>query len=167
MIDASYVQQMVRYNRWQNENLIMVADDLSDAERRIERGAFFNSIQGTFSHLLWADIMWLSRLAGTVKPSVGLAESSKLYSDWNTFKAARDACDAQIEDWSQEVSDTWLKSSLSWFSGSMKAEISRPVWIAVAHFFNHQTHHRGQIHTLLTQLGGKPGDTDFFMLPAE
>jgi uncharacterized damage-inducible protein DinB len=158
---------MARYNSWQNENLIIVAGDLSDDERQLERGAFFGSIQGTFSHLLWADIMWLSRLCGTVGPSVGLMESANLYSDWNAFKTARHIIDARIEVWAREVSDAWLKSDLSWFSGSMKAEVSRPAWIVITHFFNHQTHHRGQIHTLLTQLGAKPRETDFFILPAQ
>ena len=63
MIDPGYVQRLARYNRWQNENLYGVADSLSDAERRRERGAFFGSIHGTLSHLLWADRMWMSRLA--------------------------------------------------------------------------------------------------------
>ena len=65
MIDVHYVRCMARYNRWQNENLYGAADTLSDAERRGDRGAFFGSIHATLNHLLWADRIWMSRLAGT------------------------------------------------------------------------------------------------------
>src|SRR5262245_41939313 len=68
MIDLAYVQCMARYNRWQNDNLYGVADTLSDAERRRDRGAFFGSIHATLNHLLWADRIWMSRLAGTPPP---------------------------------------------------------------------------------------------------
>ena len=74
MIDHGYVQRMARYNRWQNENLYGVADALSDAERRRERGAFFGSIHATFSHLLWADQIWMSRLAGSPRPEGGIPD---------------------------------------------------------------------------------------------
>ncbi len=80
MIDAAYVQRMARYNRWQNENLYAVADRLSDAERRRDRGAFFGSIHATLSHLLWADCTWMSPVFGLAKaggrhPAIGLAVS--------------------------------------------------------------------------------------------
>jgi uncharacterized damage-inducible protein DinB len=165
MIDVAYVQRMASYNRWQNDNLIGVADRLSDAERRLERGAFFGSIQGTFSHLLWADRMWLSRLAETEKPAAGLTESAQLYPDWDAFKSGRADCDAIILEWSHNLSDDRLKTNLTWFSNSVKAELSKPLWLVVTHFFNHQTHHRGQIHAMLTQAGGKPHETDFFAMP--
>jgi len=167
MIDVAYVQRMARYNRWQNDNLIGVANRLSDEERRQQRGAFFGSIHGTFNHLLWADTMWLSRLVGTAKPTASLAESAALCPDWDTFKHERDACDARMEQWARELNDDHLKSDLSWFSGAIKADVTKPMWIVVAHIFNHQTHHRGQIHAMLTQAGGKPGDTDLFIMPEQ
>ena len=64
MIGIGYVQRMALYNRWQNENLYGTADQLTDEERRRERGAFFGSIQKTLSHLLWADRLWMSRFEG-------------------------------------------------------------------------------------------------------
>ena len=79
MIGVDYVRRMARYNRWQNENLYGAADRLSDEERRRERGAFFGSIQKTFSHLLWSDHYWMSRLRGTPWPSMTIAESTTLY----------------------------------------------------------------------------------------
>lgn len=165
MIDVAYVQQMARYNRWQNENLIGVADRLSDEERRSERGAFFGSIQKTFSHLLWADRMWMSRFTDLPKPEVGLADSAMLYPDWDGFRRERAAFDDKIIAWSRNLDDDRLKTNFTWFSNSVKAEVSKPLWLVVTHFFNHQTHHRGQVHAMLTQAGGKPHATDLFAMP--
>jgi uncharacterized damage-inducible protein DinB len=94
MIDTGYVQRMARYNRWQNQNLYGVADALSDAERRRERGAFFGSIHATLNHLLWADRIWMHRLADTPKPDGGIPESVSIYDDWNDLKHERAAFDA-------------------------------------------------------------------------
>ena len=165
MIDVAYVQQMARYNRWQNENLIGVADRLSDEERRSERGAFFGSIQKTFSHLLWADRMWMSRFTDLPKPEAALSGSATLYPDWDGFKRERAAFDDRIIAWSRGLSDDRLKTDFTWFSNSVKAEVSKPLWLVVTHFFNHQTHHRGQVHAMLTQAGGKPHETDLFAMP--
>ena len=165
MIDSSYVQRLARYNRWQNENLYGVADALSDAERRRERGAFFGSIHGTLSHLLWADGIWMSRFAGTPRPAGGIPESVSLYSDWGELKRERAAFDGVIVDWADKLDDDTVAGDLTWFSGAIKAEVSRPKWLLLTHMFNHQTHHRGQVHCMLTQAGGKPGDTDLFIMP--
>jgi len=99
MIDVHYVQCMARYNRWQNENLYGAADTLSDAERRRDRGAFFGSIHATLNHLLWADRIWMSRLAGTPQPDGGIPESVALHSDWDELKRERKAFDAVVIDW--------------------------------------------------------------------
>jgi uncharacterized damage-inducible protein DinB len=165
MIDSSYVQRLARYNRWQNENLYGVADALSDAERRRERGAFFGSIHGTLSHLLWADRIWMSRFAGTPRPAGGIPESVSLYGDWSELKRERAAFDTVIVDWADKLDDAAVAGDLTWFSGAIKAEVSRPKWLLLTHMFNHQTHHRGQVHCMLTQAGGKPGDTDLFIMP--
>jgi uncharacterized damage-inducible protein DinB len=165
MIDSSYVQRLARYNRWQNENLYGVADALSDAERRRERGAFFGSIHGTLSHLLWADRIWMSRFAGTPRPAGGIPESVSLYDDWGELKRERAAFDGVIVDWADKLDDDAVAGDLTWFSNAVKAEVSRPKWLLLTHMFNHQTHHRGQVHCMLTQAGGKPGDTDLFIMP--
>jgi uncharacterized damage-inducible protein DinB len=164
-IDSGYVQRLARYNRWQNENLYGVADTLSDAERRRERGAFFGSIHGTLSHLLWADRIWMSRFAGTPRPAGGIPESVSLYGDWGELKRERAAFDGVIVDWAERLDDDAVAGDLTWFSNAVKAEVSRPRWLLLTHMFNHQTHHRGQVHCMLTQAGGKPGDTDLFIMP--
>jgi uncharacterized damage-inducible protein DinB len=165
MIDPGYVQRLARYNRWQNENLYGVADALSDAERRRERGAFFGSIHGTLSHLLWADAMWMSRLAGTPRPAGGIPESVSLCGDWSELKRERAAFDAVILDWAERLDAAALAYDLTWYSAAVKAERREPIWLLVTHMFNHQTHHRGQVHCMLTQAGGKPGDTDLPLMP--
>ena len=165
MIDSGYVQRLARYNRWQNENLYGVADTLSDAERRRERGAFFGSIHGTLSHLLWADRIWMSRFAGTPRPAGGIPESVSLYGDWGELKHERAAFDSVIVDWAERLDDDAVAGDLTWFSNAVKAEVSRSRWLLLTHMFNHQTHHRGQVHCMLTQAGGKPGDTYLFTMP--
>lgn len=165
MIDAAYVQRLARYNRWQNENLYGAAGRLSDDERRRERGAFFGSIHGTLSHVLWGDYTWMARFSDVPKPAVGIAGSKTLYPDWDSLKRERTAMDDKIIRWSNEVDSGWLAGEHIWFSNAAQREVSRPVWELVAHLFNHQTHHRGQVHAMLTQAGSKPGDTDLFLMP--
>jgi uncharacterized damage-inducible protein DinB len=165
MIDGAHVRLMARYNRWQNENLFGVADRLADEERRRERGAFFGSIQKTLSHLLWADRMWMSRFSDMPRPPGGLGDSVALYPDWDGLKRDRTPMDASIIDWSNGLDDAWLAGDLTWYSGAAQREFIKPRWELVVHFFNHQTHHRGQVHAMLTQAGGKPGDTDLMLMP--
>ncbi len=166
MIDPAYVQRMARYNRWQNQNLYGVADTLDDAERRRERGAFFGSIHKTLSHLRWADQTWMSRFASDVaKPLGGIPDSVSLFPDWDELKRERAGFDETMIGWADNVDPAWLTGDLTWFSGALGRELTRPVSILVTHFFNHQTHHRGQVHCMLTQAGGKPHATDLMVMP--
>jgi uncharacterized damage-inducible protein DinB len=165
MIDRAYVQRMARYNRWQNENLNGVADALSDEERRKERGAWFGSIHKTFSHLLWGDQAWMSRFTDLPRPTVGIPESVNLVPEWNTLKSERRTFDQTILDWADGINDTWLAEDQTYFSVSTKSEWTQPRWVLVTHMFNHQTHHRGQVHSMLTQAGGRPSDTDLPFMP--
>lgn len=165
MIDTGYVQRMARYNRWQNQNLYGVADALADTERRRDRGAFFGSIHATLNHLLWADRAWMNRLAGTPRPDGGIPESVSIYGDWNDLKHARAGFDTVMLDWAERLDSAALAGELTWYSVAMKAQVCKPKWLLVTHMFNHQTHHRGQVHCMLTQAGGKPSDTDLPFMP--
>jgi len=165
MIDGAYVQRMARYNGWQNQNLYGVADALSDDERRRERGAFFGSIHNTLSHLLWADRIQMSRFTDVPPPSVGVPESGSLYPDWKELKDERARFDGTIVDWADALVPSWLDADLIYYSGAIKRQLTRPRWLMVAHMFNHQTHHRGQVHCMLTQAGGRPSDTDLPFMP--
>jgi len=166
VISVDFVRTMARYNQWQNQSLYGAADTLAAEERLRDRGAFFSSIHGTLSHILWGDQQWMSRFAPTIvtKPPALVRESPGNYPDWADLKARRAAVDRTILDWADGMAPDWLDGDLLWYSGAMKADVAKPKWITVTHFFNHQTHHRGQVHAMLTAAGTKPDDTDLFMM---
>ena len=87
-----------------------------------------------------------------------------MVSDWSELRVQRFATDEQIVLWAEQVDAAWLASDLTWFSGAARQEVTKPVGFLVTHFFNHQTHHRGQVHAMLTAAGAKPDDTDLFYL---
>jgi uncharacterized damage-inducible protein DinB len=155
---------MARYNAWQNRSLYREAGRLSDAQRREDRGAFFRSIHGTLGHLLWGDTMWMSRFDGWEKPPVGPAEGER-WLDWEGLAAARLAADERIAAWAARLTEGDLAGDLTWHSGVLKRDMTRPRWVLVVHMFNHQTHHRGQAHALLTGFGARPDDTDLGFMP--
>jgi uncharacterized damage-inducible protein DinB len=164
MVDPAFVQTMARYNAWQNDSLIAAADGLGEEERRRDRGAFFKSIHGTFNHILWADEVWLSRLLGTPKPPISGRDSPIYVDDWVRFRERRKERDAAILAWAQSVEADWLRGTLIWYSGAAGREMGKPRAFVLMHFFNHQTHHRGQIHAMLTAAGAMPGDTDLIIV---
>jgi uncharacterized damage-inducible protein DinB len=164
MIGVDYVRRMARYNRWQNESLYGAADGLTDEERHRDRGAFFGSIHLTLCHLLWADQTWMSRFRDT-PPPVPMAELATQHREWTLLQSRRRDFDAEIVGWAEAVTPDWLASTYTYFSPSLGGRTSQLRWLLVSHFFNHQTHHRGQVHCMLTQAGGKPADTDLPMMP--
>lgn len=167
MIDANFVRAFARYNRWQNESLYGAADTLGDEERRRDRGAFFKSIHATLCHIYWADNMWMSRLSDVAKPGVSIPGSTTFVEDWSELKVVRATFDARIVQWADALDDSSLQGDLAWYSGATKRDVVKPRWLAVAHFFNHQTHHRGQAHALLTAAGARPADTDLIFMREE
>lgn len=164
MVDPAFVQLMARYNAWKNRSLCEAADQLDDEGRWRDRGAFFRSIAATFNHVLWADEVWLSRLTGSPKPPVGGRDSVTYVQDWAEFRRIRAERDAQIIAWAEAVEPAWLRGTLIWYSGAAGREMGKPRAFVIAHLFNHQTHHRGQIHAMLTAAGARPGDTDLFLV---
>lgn len=166
MIDVEYIRMMARYSAWQNTSLANSADMLEDAIRHEERGAFFGSIQGTMNHLLWGDRIWMHRFAGTEKPrKESIADSINETGDWHMFREAREKMDTTISDWARDLDPTWLNGDLVWYSGAASRTICKPKQVLVVHFFNHGTHHRGQVHAMLTAAGGLPTDTDIPLIP--
>ncbi len=165
MIDASFVRTMAEYNQWQNKSIYGAADLLSDEDRCKDRGAVFRSIHETLSHLLWGDQIWMNRFADLPMPKVdSIAKSASMVESWEPLKSRRLETDAAILDWASSVSSVFLNGSLSWYSGSQKRNITCSAGTLVVHMFNHQTHHRGQVHAMITAAGGKPEDTDLFIL---
>ena len=165
MINIGYVHTMARYNAWQNQSVFDAADTLDDTARNLDRGAFFGSIRGTLSHLLWGDQIWMSRFSGSPVPAASsIEESSLMCRNWDELKRQRTAMDQAISTWAQNLDTKWLEDDLTWFSGAAKREVTKPAGFLVMHFFNHQAHHRGQVHAMLTAAGAKPDDTDLFFM---
>jgi len=160
MINPGYLRLMAAYNAEMNRRLYAAAERLTDQQRKADGGAFWVSIHGAFNHILWADRMWLARFQGQAIPPVAMAQSSTLIDDFDTLKAARVEADRAISDWAAGVTDAWLASELSWRSMVLDRDITAPRSLLAMHMFNHQTHHRGQAHALLTRAGEKTGDTD-------
>lgn len=165
MIDAGHAKLMARYNQWQNASLYNAAGSLTDAARKADRGAFFKSIHGTLCHILWADQIWMSRLSDWDKTSVAQSGSAQLFETWEALSEARTTADRRLVDWTDALGPDGLHGTLSWYSGALKREAAAPRWVCVTHLFNHQTHHRGQVHAMLTAAGARPEDTDLFMMP--
>jgi uncharacterized damage-inducible protein DinB len=164
VIDKTYLTTMAKYNSWQNRSLYTAASTLSDETRREERGAFFGSIQKTLNHLLWADRAWLPRFKGQPPFAVSPKDGLSMYPDFEDLKRERLATDAAIETWASDLDPQWLEGDLSWFSGLLGRDITMNKRHLVMHFFNHETHHRGQVHAMLTMAGAKPEDTDLMLL---
>ncbi len=164
MITPDFVRLMAAYNAEMNRRIFAAAGRLSDAERKVDRGAFWKSLHGTLNHLLWGDCQWMSRFDGWPKPEVSIKQSDGLVEDFDALRVRRVQADAAIEEWAARVDTAWLAQDLVWFSGAAGREMRRPKGPLVVHFFNHQTHHRGQAHALLTAMGQDTGDTDLFLV---
>ena len=162
MITPAYCRTMAAYNSEMNRRLYAAASRLSDAERRRDRGAFWGSLHGTLVHILWGDGQWMSRFDGWERPTIPIRQSDQMIEA--ALCAARTKGDADIERWAAKVDDAWLDVDLTWFSGAAQREVTAPKRLLVTHFFNHQTHHRGQAHTLITAAGEKTEDTDLFLV---
>jgi len=165
---------LARYNRWFNQRLYEACGRLSDGERRRDRGAFFGSIHGTLNHLVWGDRMWLRRFAGLGPGSAalqgdvlalpeGARHATEIYGDWEQLRSERDRLDAAIEAWTQDMPADYPLLTMR-YANTAGVQREHPAWKALTHFFNHQTHHRGQVTTLLAQAGIDPGTTDLIAL---
>ena len=166
MITPAQLRMMARYNRWQNRSIFNAASQLDEAARRADRGAFFGSIHATLAHTLWADRAWMSRLAGLPMPQGKGNDPVFLDSDsWDTLCAGREDFDAWLIDWADAATGDELAGDLHWTSVAAKADFDTPRWVCLTHVFNHQTHHRGQAHALITAAGIKPEDTDIVFMP--
>ncbi len=164
MVNPGYVRTMAAYNAEMNRRLYDAAARLSDAERRKDRGAFWGSLHGTLCHLLWGDRMWMARFDNWPKPDVIQKDSATLVDSFDELRRQRIEADRRISDWASGVTDAWLGEDMVWFSASAQKELRQPKSFLVTHFFNHQTHHRGQAHALITACGEKTGDTDLFLV---
>jgi uncharacterized damage-inducible protein DinB len=166
MITPDYCRIMARYNAWQNQSIFHAANSLSEAAREEDRGAFFGSIRATLSHLMWGDLMWMARFDGGEGPGGSITQSPAVF-DWAALRVERPKLDARIAGWSWMVTAEELAGELRWYSFAMGRDMAKPYALCVVHVFNHQTHHRGQVHAMLTAAGAKPDDTDLPFMPED
>ena len=163
MINAEYCILMARYNQWMNRKLYQACEGLSEAQRKQDVGAFFGSIQGTLNHLLSGDTVWMRRFPG--RPTAGLHARMEFHPDFAALRAMREVFDSEIVDWARKLDPAWLVADFTYTRQSENQVVTRPAWQLVTHMFNHQTHHRGQITTMLSQFGVDPGVTDLPAMP--
>lgn len=166
MISRDYCVMMSRYNAWQNHSLYYAASTLDEAAREQDRGAFWTSIRKTLAHLVWGDQIWIARFDGGTGPEVGGLEALDAY-DWDTLWTRRPQLDARISAWAFHLEPSELDGDMTWFSGFLGKEMTRSKALCITQLFNHQTHHRGQVHAMLTAAGAKPDDTDLQLLPED
>lgn len=164
---------LARYNTWMNARLYEAAAGLGDEERRRELGAFFGSVHRTLNHLIFCDHSWLLRLAPGLEAAlprdaggnvVRLTSLDQvLYGDFELLRTRRRELDRVLEDWVAGLTAADLDAEVS-YRTSAGVECRHPLWWALTHVFNHQTHHRGQVTTLMFQLGHDPGVTDLIAM---
>lgn len=167
MITPAYVIEMAAYNVWQNNGLCRVVQAMDEADVRADRGVFVGSIFGTLNHLLWGDLLWMSRFDGGPAQSPVIADSAAFTATVGDGAHQRIRTDARIVTWAAGVTASDLSGDLTWFSGSLNAEVAKPTATCITHFFNHQTHHRGQLHAMLTAAGQTPDATDLVFMPKD
>lgn len=164
---------MAEYNEWMNAKLYEVAKKLPNEELSANRKAFFDSILGTLNHLIVGDTIWLKRfsthpanfsaLAVIKNLPVPTSLDQTIFADIQSLSERRKLLDQTIMDWARSITDRDLDFVLS-YSNMKNIAAKRNFYSLVVHFFNHQTHHRGQATTLLSQVGADVGVTDLLML---
>jgi uncharacterized damage-inducible protein DinB len=165
LIFPEYCVTMARYTAWQNKQLRAAFETLSDAELRKDRKVFFGSLLATANHLLWGDRFWLGRFGVGAAPEGGIAQSVNLHPTAASWAAERYRTDARLIHWAERLNAVDLKGNLTWMSGALGREVSKPLDSCIVHFFNHQTHHRGQIHAMLTAAGATAPVSDLIFMP--
>jgi len=173
MSRTAHITLLARYNAWMNNKLYEAAAALPAEELAADRGAFFGSLLGTLNHIAVADTIWLKRIASHPRFAPALAPVASL-----PAPAALDQplCDSLL---ALRERRTWLdRLILDWSAGLAEADLDavisyrrlngesnhRQLGLLLQHFFNHQTHHRGQATTLLSQAGVDVGATDLLLL---
>jgi uncharacterized damage-inducible protein DinB len=153
------------YNRWANERLYGAAAKLGDGDYRADRGAFFKSVHGTLNHLLVGDRIWMQRFTGAGTAPDRL--DAILYDDFSALRAARRDEDERIVRHVEGLSNADLAGRIRYRTVVQPATIEQELAPALDHFFNHQTHHRGQAHCLLTAITGACPSLDLILFQRE
>ena len=163
MIDTAYCQLMADYNQWMNDKLYRACASLPEQELHADKGAFFKSIYLTLNHIAYSDLAFLSRFTG--EPAQVPPIGQDLFGGFQALSVQRQLLDARLCVWSKSLTAEWLAQTLTYVSKVDGQQRTAPHWVLVTHVFNHQTHHRGQLTTILTQQGVDIGSTDLPFMP--
>lgn len=153
------------YNRWANARLYEAAVVLSEDELNRNTGAYFKSLLGTLNHILVADRIWLKRFTGQGDAPSSL--DTTLSADIAHLHALRRAEDERIVAWISGLSEKAMSGRFTYTTVTDMRTISQRLAPALAHFFNHQTHHRGQAHAMLSGTAVEPPQLDEFLMPSD
>jgi uncharacterized damage-inducible protein DinB len=164
-MDPDYFRRFARYNAWANRRLYDACGSLDAADYRAKRPSFFGSIHATLNHILVGDRIWLARFEGRTHDIKSLNQI--LIDDLAGLRSARTAEDLRILAFTNQLSEASLSAKLN-YRNMAGEEISLPLVVAIAHFFNHQTHHRGQVHGMLSGTAVAPPPLDLlYFLPED
>lgn len=161
--DPALFQRMAAYNTWMTDKAYTAAGELSDSERKEDRGAFFKSVHSTLNHILFADRVWMGRFTGRTYETRGMGVD--IFDEFDELQAAHLSMCDDIAAFAGQLTPDWLAETMTWARSTDGVSRERPRWLLVLHMFNHQTHHRGQLSTLLTQAGIDIGVTDLPFMP--
>jgi uncharacterized damage-inducible protein DinB len=141
---------MARYNAWANLRLYKMAGALPEELYRREVGVYFKSLHGTLNHLLVTDRIWMRRLTGEGSHPNKL--NAIAFDDFASLQAARTSEDLRIVNYTENLQEADIEKELDYttLNGTPQRQ---PICEILAHWFNHQTHHRGQAHAILTLVG--------------
>jgi len=157
----SILEMLAAYNQWANRRLYAAAAELADADYRADHGAFFGSVHGTLNHLLAGDRIWLRRLTGEGEVPARLDEI--VHDDFASLRAAREVEDARIVAYVAALSDRDHAGTVRYRTITGPVDIEQELLPVLINFFNHQTHHRGQAHCLLTRIANRAPSLDLLM----
>lgn len=161
----NYANTMARYNQWMNDTLYSAAATLTQEQRKAECGLFFGSLYHTLNHLLVCDLMWLARFKNEAVTMKSLTQ--ELFGDYPQLREAREQTDKDIIAWAKSLALCPPPERLNYVSLLSNTERNVDFAQAIVHFFNHQTHHRGQVTAALSQQGVDFGVTDLIFMPEE
>ena len=161
----AHFEMLAAYNAWANRRLHAAAEGLSEADYRADLGAFFRSVHGTLNHLVVVDRLWLARFRGEPMPDLRLDQI--VHDDRAGLGEARRALDEEIVGFAAGLTEERIAADFTYRLITRPGEITQPIAPALAHFFNHQTHHRGQVHALLTRLASRAPALDLVYFQRE
>ena len=158
---VAHYRMFGRYNAWANSRLYDATARLSPEQYRADRGAFFKSVHGTLNHLLVTDRIWMQRFTGEGDAPNRL--DAILFESFDDLRVAREAEDRRIVDFVDGLDDGRIAGTIKYRRVSTPEEFEQQLAPALAHWFNHQTHHRCHVHALLTGLVGEAPELDLLI----